>query len=159
MSATPEALIERLDRLEYQMRWWRRLGVLGISLGLALGLMGAAATKIPDEIRAKRFAVVDKTGRRLAEFYAEDSLSKSSPYPVLAFYQSKGRAVIELGVFLGETPRLAFWDRRGTPRGSFFVSGNDGGVIVRDEKGTDRAILKSTGLELRDAHGNETKSP
>jgi len=155
MADASDGVMQRLDRMERELRWWRRVGVLAISLMTILALVSAAPTKVPDQIRAKRFVVVDKTGRSLAELYGSESLS-SKAHPVLALYGSSGRTAIELGVFVGETPRLAFWDKQGKPRGTFFVgNGTEGGLIVRDEKGQERAILDSTGLELRDEQGRK----
>lgn len=49
----------RLDRLEQEVRLWRRAG-LGVFAVLALiALVAATSAKIPDEIRAKRFVVVE----------------------------------------------------------------------------------------------------
>jgi len=155
MSDVTDAVMQRLDRLERELRWWRRVGSLAVGLMAILVLVSAAPTKVPDQIRAKRFVVVDKTGRSLAELYGSESLS-SAAHPVLAMYGAKGRTAVELGVFVGETPRLAFWDKHGVSRGTFFVGGGTGGgLIVRDEKGNERAILDTTGLEVRDEQGRK----
>ncbi len=153
MDDASSALMQRLDRIERELRWWKRVGSLAVGLMAILALVSAAPSKPPDQIRAKRFVVVDKKGRSLAELYGSESLS-SMAHPVLAMYGSKGRTAVELGVFVGETPRLAFWDKHGVPRGTFFVGAESGGgMIVRDEKGNERAILDTTGLEVRDEQG------
>jgi hypothetical protein len=155
MDDASSALRQRLDRIERELRWWRRVGSLALGLMAILTLVSAAPSKPPDQIRAKRFVVVDKKGRSLAELYGSESLS-SSAHPVLAMYGAKGRTAVELGVFVGEMPRLAFWDKQGVPRGTFFVGGETGGgMIVRDEKGTERAILDTAGLEVRDEQGRK----
>ena len=64
---TCNAVMQRLDRVERELRWWKRLGSLAVGLMALLALVSAAPTKPPDQIRAKRFVVVDKTGRSLAE--------------------------------------------------------------------------------------------
>lgn len=155
MDDASSALMQRLDRVERELRWWKRVGSLAVALMALLALVSAAPSKPPDQIRAKRFVVVDKKGRSLAELYGSESLS-SMAHPVLAMYGSKGRTAVELGVFVGETPRLAFWDKRGVPRGTFFVGAETGGgMIVRDEKGHERAILDATGLRLRDERNSD----
>src|SRR5512145_2255647 len=155
MDDASSALRQRLDRIERELRWWRRVGSLAVGLMAILALVSAAPSKPPDQIRAKRFVVVDKKGRSLAELYGSESLS-SAAHPVLAMYGAKGRTAVELGVFVGETPRLAFWDKHGVSRGTIFVGGeNGGGLIVRDENGKERALLDTTGLEVRDEQGRK----
>lgn len=155
MDDAADVVMQRLDRMERELRWWRGLSALTVGLLGILVLVSAAPSKPPDQIRAKRFVVVDKKGKSLAELYGSESLSAAA-HPVLAMYGSNGRTALELGVFLGETPRIAFWDKKGTPRGTFFVgNGSEGGLIVRDAQGHERTLLDATGLEVRDEQGRK----
>lgn len=155
MDNVTEVVLQRLGRLEREVRWWRGLSALTVGLVAILALVSAAPSKPPEQIRAKRFVVVDKKGRNLAELYGSESMSAAA-HPVLAMYGANGRTAVELGVFLGETPRIAFWDKKGTPRGTFFVgNGKEGGLIVRDAQGNERATLDAAGLELRDEQGRK----
>ena len=57
---------ERLHRLERANRWWKGLGSSAVAfLGLIffLGAMNGEETRIADEIRTKRFTIVDDKGQ------------------------------------------------------------------------------------------------
>jgi hypothetical protein len=68
-STTLDRLTQRLDRLERENRWLKRVGAAGL-IGLAGVLfMGAALAKVPDEVRAKAFVVVDDAGIERARLF------------------------------------------------------------------------------------------
>lgn len=54
---------QRVDRLERECHRWKVFGSAALAvLGLVL-LVGATGTRVPKEIRAKRFILVDESGR------------------------------------------------------------------------------------------------
>ena len=60
---TFSTLAERLDRLEREVRWWRRVGGVALAvLGVGL-LLGATPTRVADELLAKRLVIVDSQGK------------------------------------------------------------------------------------------------
>jgi hypothetical protein len=63
-------LLRRVDRLEAEVRWWRRLVIAPVAL-LAL-LAGAAADPAAPagEVRARRFVLTDASGREVADLYS-----------------------------------------------------------------------------------------
>lgn len=62
-----DALCQRLDRLERENRRWRVVGIASVAvLGLVV-LVGAKESEVADEIRARKFAVVDKDGKARVE--------------------------------------------------------------------------------------------
>ncbi|MGH7264923.1 MAG: hypothetical protein ACREMB_08740, partial [Candidatus Rokuibacteriota bacterium] len=64
MDQPPNALMSRLDRLERENRRWRFVGLAALMLvGL---ILAPGATGQPNEVRARRFVVVDDTGRMRA---------------------------------------------------------------------------------------------
>jgi len=90
---TMQTVMERLDRLERELRWWKRLGgasAVGLALIIVLGATGAG---VPDEIRARRFVVVASDGRSLGRLGTSPDGS-----PELVLYDSKGieRAILVL---------------------------------------------------------------
>jgi hypothetical protein len=72
---TLNAVMQRLDHLERQNRWWKLLaGTMLTVLGCTV-LLGAVAKKaggIAKEIRAERFLMVTKEGDTLADLYVDD---------------------------------------------------------------------------------------
>lgn len=59
-------LTQRLDRLERELRRWKILGSAAVAVLALVVLMGAKGAKVPDEIRAKRFVLVDEIGKQRA---------------------------------------------------------------------------------------------
>lgn len=138
---TMEILACRLDRLERESRQWRVVGVGAMTiLGLAL-LMGAAKPQVnvQDEVRARRFTLVDKKDkiRGFLGFSAIESPvlflfdnpivtlfdSERRPRARLAggllesglrLYAKDGNPLADLYVESGEWPRLSLYDN--TPR-------------------------------------------
>ena len=61
-----DTVTQRLERLERELRRWKGLGSAAVVvLGLVI-LLGATGAKVPDEIRAKRFVLVDEDGKQRA---------------------------------------------------------------------------------------------
>jgi hypothetical protein len=60
------SLSGRLDRLEQEVKCWRRAGIAAFAILSLIGVTAAIPAKIPDELRARRFIVVDD-GRVRAE--------------------------------------------------------------------------------------------
>lgn len=125
-----QAITQRLGRLEREMRWWRLAAFLaGGSLGL-LALVAAAkpdTSSVPDEIRAKRFVLVDEAGRARAKL---DMMG----------YDHRGRRASELR-FLDEEER-------------FDVKlDNRFGLVIADDTGKGRVDLTARGLTLSDKDG------
>jgi hypothetical protein len=111
-----DSLTHRLDRLEREKRWWRVLGVVAVSIIGIVMLTGATGNKVVDEIRAKRFVLVDGEGSELGVWEAnyfsfhDDkwigtfSVHLKSGDPILRISGSAGEA--NLGFPLGSGPRL-----------------------------------------------------
>ena len=58
-----EEIVRRLERLERGNRWWRTVGCVAVALFGVTILLGATRARVPDETRARRFVLVDATGR------------------------------------------------------------------------------------------------
>lgn len=61
---TLDTLTQRLDRLERGNRWWKMLAIAAVSCLMLVLFVGASHTRSTEEIRAKRFVVVDESGQR-----------------------------------------------------------------------------------------------
>jgi hypothetical protein len=136
---TLTSLTQRIDRLEHETRWWKRLASLAlVLLGIVL-LLGATAskkTKIPAELRAQRLVLVDKAEKPRAEVAVT---ADNRAGVILSDDAGKPRLMLSLSQY-GE-PTLSFADAGGTRR---IVLGLDlYGTLLRftDESGNLRAAL------------------
>ncbi|MFQ5691936.1 MAG: hypothetical protein ACE5IM_02680 [Nitrospinota bacterium] len=115
--AREDAVGGRLDRLERESRRWRALGIAAVAVLGLVALLGAKGTRVADEVRARRFVVVDREGRvraALAVVVKED---------------------VEKG--LG----LALYDADGNRRASLGVSRDGANVLLKDAGGRTRIAL------------------
>jgi hypothetical protein len=90
---TPTALKQQFDRLERSNRWWKTLACAAVAiLGgvVLLGAMESRDIRAADEIRAKRFILVDREGKRLAMLGVDTK--EENP---------KGPGMIGLGIYHG----------------------------------------------------------
>jgi hypothetical protein len=136
---TLEVLTRRVDHLERESRWWKRLasGVAAL-LGIVV-LLGAAASKkikSPAELRAQRIVLVDKAEQGRAELTVT---SENQPGLVLADDAGKPRLTLALSKY-GE-PTLSFVDAGGTRR--LTLSLDLYGTMLRftDDAGNPRVAL------------------
>jgi hypothetical protein len=140
-----EVLAGRVDHLEHERQWWKRLaGVTLVALGI-LVLLGAAASKkaqSPGELRAQRIVLVDKAEQARAEL---TMMPENQPGLTLTDDAGKPRLMLTLSKY-GE-PTLSFADAGGMRR---IVLGLDlYGTLLRftDDAGNPRAtlVVPSTG--------------
>ena len=64
-----DALVQRLNQVKREIYWWKLTVVVVAGLSL---LLGASSSKVPEEIRAKRFLVIDPAGNSVGEFSAKE---------------------------------------------------------------------------------------
>ena len=69
--ATQNTLTQRLDRLELEVRRWKRFGLVSVAMLGALLLLGAALPGAPvqDQIRARTITLVDAAGYTRAAWF------------------------------------------------------------------------------------------
>jgi hypothetical protein len=136
---TMEAVFQRLERLERDNRRWKYVaGVAVACLGLAM-LLGAAPgkkAKIPDEVRARRFVLVDAADNARAELAAT-----AANQPQLILLDEAGRSRLMLSLSQYGEPALGFADDAGTRR--IVLSLDLYGILLRfsDAAGHLRAAL------------------
>jgi hypothetical protein len=165
---TSSTLIERLERLEREVRWWR-LGavVAGGLLGL-VALVGATKPPVADEVRAKRFVLVDEAGREHARLgmglvgVVEPHLE---PELCLGDKEKSGTCVYPYGLstrasnngFVNLNPiglRMALGNVEveintglGSAGPRLKLSGASPTLVLADERGRDRAVLGDTSVQ------------
>jgi hypothetical protein len=134
-----QVLTRRVERLERESRWWKRLAsVMLVLLGIIV-LLGAAAGKkatSPTELRGQRIVLVDKAEQGRAEL---TMLPDNQPGLMLTDDAGKPRLMLALSKY-GE-PMLSFADAGGTRR--IVLSLDLYGAMLRfaDDVGSPRAAL------------------
>jgi hypothetical protein len=129
------AVMQRLDRLEREGRWWKAVasalcGLLGLLL--LAGATGERGARIFDEVRAEQFVLVDAKGTPRAGLRVGADGSTA-----LALADPEGKPVAGLSVLPDGSPRLRFYDKEGKARGGLGVQ-HDGavGLALADKDGT-----------------------
>ncbi|MHC4137873.1 MAG: hypothetical protein ACYS0K_23270 [Planctomycetota bacterium] len=121
---------QRLERLERENRWMRRIGAVGVAVAAAVFLVGQGKEKVPPNLVARSLTLKDKEGTVHA--YLAAGVDGSS----LIFVDKahKMRASLIVGGVRGA--RLTFHDRDGKARAGLgtLVSGSPH-VTLSDAKG------------------------
>lgn len=108
---TAHTLTQRLDRVERELRWWRRGAASAMAVTVAVVLMGQALPQNPT-VEAQKFVVKDATGMVRAElvgeangptslhFYDQDGkrpvVMEWNPEDAAGFYLQSGTATVSL---------------------------------------------------------------
>jgi hypothetical protein len=134
-----QALARRVDCLERENRWWKRLASMTLVLPGIIVLLGVAAGKkanSPTELRGQRIVLVDKAEQARAEL---TMLPDNRPGLMLTDDAGKPRLLLALSKY-GE-PMLSFADAGGTRR--IILSLDLYGTLLRftDDAGNPRAAL------------------
>ena len=167
-----DGLHARLERLEREVGWWRRVGVAALA---GMGLFGAIAATVttnPDEVKTRRLVITDGEGRGRATFTVDESdrtrLSLTdrdgatsadltvTPGQSAALTVGRPGAQAQLAA-VGETGQLSVAARgqRGwlvaAPTGSSLALGNDPG---KPQITVATSPTSSPSLQLSDRDGN-----
>lgn len=151
-----EALPQRVARLERENRRWKALGIVALALLGVVGLLGATSPgsgTVADEIRARRFILVDDAGRDHAALGIEPGGAAG-----LAFAGPDGKLRALLGIEGDGSGFLGLADRSGTLRVMLGAMEGSAGLNLADRAGKDRAGLViapdgTGGLTLSDPSG------
>ena len=136
---TTDAVWRRLERLERDNRRWKRVAglvVAGLGLAILLGAVPSKRPKAPDEVRARRFVLVDKTEKARAEL---SIISDNQPQLVFSDVSGNPRLILALSQY--SEPLLNFADAAGKRR--IALSLDLYGILLRfsDDAGNLRAAL------------------
>ena len=118
---TLDAMTERLNRLEREIRWWRRMAVLALIGVSAIGLMGQARTRV---VEADAFVLRGANSSPRARLHTQ-------PNGAVAFavYDQAGKRRTVLGVSPDGAPSLLLLDTQETGRAGLVAAG-DGSVVL-----------------------------
>ena len=132
-------LVDRLEKLERQNRRTRRIAIAGVLCAGVVFLVGAQGNKpeVLEEVRAKRFVVIDDEGRERTVMHATAdrsnfamsdengkervSLFTTKDYMALAFVNSRGKVTLSLMYHERHNTGLVLVNRHGTVK-SFELS-------------------------------------
>ena len=137
-----DTVTQRLDRLDRENRWWKALGVVAVA---ALGLFvmtGAIWSKVPDEVKARKFVLIGEEGKKRGVWWGHDSVSN------LDLLDKDGREVV---IRLSVNPLYGAEVSLGRVRGerlALLAMGADGSPYLRlKDKNGFSAVLGSTNLK------------
>jgi hypothetical protein len=68
-----DGLHARLARLEREVGWWRRVGVVALACAGLAGAVAATVTSNPDEVKTRRLVITDGEGRGRAVFTVDEN--------------------------------------------------------------------------------------
>jgi hypothetical protein len=68
-----DGLHARLERLEREVGWWRRVGVAALACAGLFGAVAATVTTNPDEVKTRRLVITDGEGRGRAVFSVDEA--------------------------------------------------------------------------------------
>jgi hypothetical protein len=101
----PDILTQRLAVLEREVRCYKFFGIAILAVMGSVLILGATLTKVPEEIRARRFVVVDANNKDLLDMWAT-----GSRLPTVTLYDVNGQPRTQLDLLPDGSPRLYFAD-------------------------------------------------
>ncbi len=140
-----QALMRRLERVEQDLRWWKRLGGALAAVAILLAVvallaqaqrvrppvradgartLGEIGATIPEEIRAKRFVVVDAAGKERAELGPGPQAGSPTALRVYREDGSVGAVLFDLG--------LAVYGKEGIPRAEVTMTADGPSLRLSD---------------------------
>ena len=125
-----QAVIHRLEKLERQIRFWRRGALVTFALVGVVFLMGQAAPK-PTTVEARELILRDENGK------ARMTLRVTKHGPILGLFDAAGEVQAGLGALGGGAVNLTLYDSKTKPRvmlGS--VAGSDPGILILNQAGS-----------------------
>jgi len=122
-------LTQRLNRLERENRWWKLVGFVTVAALGVIVLMGATQSKVADEVRARKFVVVDNEGRVRGTLGMKKPFSflglSDEPTALLELADSDQKLRVQLRGS-GGGAGLDFFDSRGRSLMRLYLTGGEG---------------------------------
>ncbi len=154
-------LVERLERVERENRRWKVIGIgVVILVGLAL-FTGAAKPRVQDEVRARRFTLVDSKGK-IQGFLGFSAIGSPTLFlfdnPTVTLFDSERRPRVQLAGGVLESG-LRLYAKSGDPLADLYIeSGEWPRLALYDKSKRRRVALQvlfdgSPGLTLKERGG------
>jgi hypothetical protein len=168
---------QRLERLERENRWMRRIGAVGVAVAAAVFLIGQGEGKVDDVLYAKRFVVVgdqnvprgsfgvDKEGASVLSLLTDDlrtplrlRASKDGDAHI-SFLDNTGGMCASFGRQADGTPELTLWDGKRQRRSELSVSRKTDNtrLVFWDRKGHRRLDMGTGGRSVALAINDENE--
>jgi hypothetical protein len=145
-----QGLHARLDRLEREVGWWRRLGIAALAGAGLFGAVAATVTTNPDEVKTRRLVITDGEGRGRGVFTVDESDRVR-----LTLGDRDGVATADLTVVPGQSAALSL-GRAGT-QAQLATAGDSGQLSVSAGGQRSWLVAAPTGASL--GLGTETGRP
>jgi len=147
---TLAALHGRLNRLERELAWWRRVGIGALACAGLLGAVAATVTSNPDEVKTRRLIITDGDGRGRATFTVDENDRTR-----LTMSDRDGGTSADLTVNPGQSAALSL--ARAGAQAQLAATGDNGQISVaaRDQQGW--LVATPTGASL--GLGNDPTRP
>lgn len=148
-------LVQRLDRLERESRGWRIVGITLVGVLAAVLLMGTTEGKVADELRAKRFVLVDSKGNPRAGIILESDESAT-----VNLYGKDRRSGARIGVRGDGSMGLSLFGPGGKPHSGLVVQADGSTALaLSDKEGRLRALfgVESDGTPTLQLNGKDGK--
>ncbi|HKW95722.1 MAG TPA: hypothetical protein VJX92_27795 [Methylomirabilota bacterium] len=145
-----DGLHARLERLERELAWWRRVGVIALAAAGLFGAVAATVTTTPDEVKTRRLVITDGDGRGRAVLTVDDNDRTR-----LSLTDHDGGASADLTVTPGQSAVLSI--ERAGAQAQVAASGDSGQISVgaRGQRGWLVAGPTGSGVGL----GNDQARP
>jgi len=139
---------QRLEKLERQNRWMRRIGTVAVAVAAAVFLIGQGKDKGPQDLVVRSLTVEDKDGETRATLATDDQIGGVT----LRLCGKDTWPSAFLAVLADGTAGLVLNDKNTKARVSLLLGG-DGSptLLLGDKNGQTRAALGATETETRTA--------
>jgi hypothetical protein len=163
---------QRLEKLERENRWMRRIGVVAVAVAAIVFLVAQGKNKVPPDLVVRSLAVKDRNGRIRARLFLQERergeepiLTMEDPYGTGAYVSpgglgitgAGGKSSAGIGLSNHRAPGLQMTDTNGRIRVSLSTVGAPT-LEMRDAKGKTRVWLTAAwdgpALELSDKDAN-----
>ena len=140
----------RLNRLERELVWWRRVGVAALACAGLFGAVAATVSTNPDEVKTRRLVITDGDGRGRGVFTVDDSDRTR-----LSLADRDGTTSADLTVIPGQSAALSV--SLAGAKAQLAAAGDNGQLLVgtRGQRGWIVAAPGGTSLGL----GQEPSRP
>ncbi|MGH7367246.1 MAG: hypothetical protein ACREK9_12635, partial [Candidatus Rokuibacteriota bacterium] len=138
----------RLERLERELGWWRRVGIAALAGAGLFGAVAASVTTNPDEVKTRRLVITDADGRGRAVLMVDESDRTR-----LSLADRDGATTADLTVTPGQSAALSV--SRGDAQAQLAAAGDTGQLSVgaRGQRGWLLAAPTGSSLALANDPG------